>query len=160
MFSSKSPSSHSGYENELLYNRNGAWRVVFGYLKKECKRHCKFPSSLHHVCRREIYLGVLVHRMTDLLLSNHYINTPGIPCFLCCLLVFPYYLELNPNSQQNKTELHAMWPDLAYAYGSVFYELIRRSLESFNFPSKVGDIIMKYYRASSMPFTLGNYMTK
>lgn len=31
------------------------------------------------------------------------------------------------------------------------------SIEFFNFPSKVGEVIMKYFRAMFMQFTNGNY---
>ena len=36
-----------------------------------------------------------------------------------------------------------IWLDLANAYGSVPHHLIRMALEIFNFPSKVGEIIIK-----------------
>lgn len=42
-------------------------------------------------------------------------------------------------------------------YRLVPHELIRMSLNFFNFPSKVGEIVMKYFRAVFIEFTVGNY---
>ena len=60
---------------------------------------------------------------------------------------------------RKETELHVIWLDLTNAYGSVRHHLIRIALEFFNFPSKVGEIIMKYFNSAFMKFTVKNYTT-
>ena len=50
--------------------------------------------------------------------------------------------------------------DLANAYGLAPHHLIRMALEFFNFPCKVGEIIMKYFNVAFMKFTVKNYTTK
>ena len=47
-------------------------------------------------------------------------------------------------AKRNKTELHVIWFDFANAYGSVQHHLIQIALDFFNFPRKVGKIIMKF----------------
>ena len=53
-----------------------------------------------------------------------------------------------------------IWLDLANAYGSVLHHLIRIALKIFNFPSKVGEIIMKYFNSAFTKFTVKNYTTR
>ena len=53
-----------------------------------------------------------------------------------------------------------IWFDLVNAYGSVPHYLIRMALEFFNFPSKVGEIMMKYFNSDFMKFTVKNYTTE
>ena len=64
------------------------------------------------------------------------------------------------SAKRDKTELQVIWLDLANAYGSVPHHLIRIAFEFFNFPSKVGEIIMKYFNSAFMKFTVKNYTTK
>ena len=59
--------------------------------------------------------------------------------------------------KKDKIELHVIWLDLANAYGSVLHHLI---LNFFNFPSKVGEIIMKYFNSVFMKFNVKDYTTK
>ena len=47
-----------------------------------------------------------------------------------------------------------------YNNGSVLHHLIRMALKFFNFSSKVGEIIMKYFNLAFMKFTIKNYTTK
>ena len=121
--------------------------------------------------------------MTTFLMSNHYINTSvqkvGKPGFQGCLVnlleeVLGYHLNhLSMSSssdsqmiwnsiaaKRDKTELHVIWLDLANAYGSVLHHLIRMAPDFFNFPSKVGEIIMKYFNSPFMKFTIKGYTTK
>ena len=112
----------------------------------------------------KIFFGVLAHRMTTFLMSNHYINTSvqkaGIPGF-------PRYLEhsqmiwnLILSAKRDKTELHMIWLDHVSAYGSILHHLIWMALEFFNFPSNVGEIIMKCFNSAFMKFTVKDYTTK
>ena len=128
------------------------------------KSYHKFWPNISPKCRRENIFWVLARRMTTFRTSNHYINTfvqkAGIPGF-------PGYLEHSQmiwnsilSAKRYKTELHVIWLDLANAYGSVLHHLIRIALEFFNFPSKVGEIIMKYFNSAFMKFTVKNYTTK
>ena len=64
------------------------------------------------------------------------------------------------STKRDKIERHVIWLDLAKAYGSVLHLLIRMALEFFNFPGKVGEIIMKYFNSAFMKFTIKNYTTK
>ena len=64
------------------------------------------------------------------------------------------------SARREKTELHVIRLDLANAYGSVPHHLIQMALELFNFPRKVGEIIMKYFNSAFMKFTVKNYTTK
>ena len=63
-------------------------------------------------------------------------------------------------AKRDKTELHVIWLDLANAYGSVPHYLIRMAFDFFNFPSKVGEIIMKYFISAFMKFIFKDYTTK
>ena len=64
------------------------------------------------------------------------------------------------SARKDKTELHVIWLNFTNAYGSVPHHLIRMALEFFNFPSKIGEIIMKYFNSAFMKFTIKNYTTK
>ena len=121
------------------------------------------PISLLNV-EGKIFFGVLARRMTTFLMSNHYINTSvqkaGIPGFPGCLEHSQMIWNSIFSARMDKTELHVIWFDLANAYVSVPHHLIRMALEFFNFPSKVGEIIMKYFNSAFMKFTVKNYTTK
>ena len=112
----------------------------------------------------KIFFGVLAHRMTIFLMSNHYINTSvqkaGILGFPGCLEHSQMIWNSILSARRDKTELHVIWLDLANAYGSVPHHLIRMAHEFFNFPSQVGEIIMKYFNSAFMKFTVKNYTTK
>ena len=75
--------------------------------------------------------------------------------------IFTIDIELNTVNQtgQNRTEIQVIWLDLANAYSSVPHHLIRMALEFFNFPIKVGGIIMKYFNSAFMKFTVKDYTT-
>ena len=108
----------------------------------------------------KIFFGVLACCMTTFLMSNHYINTSiqkaGIPGFLGCLEQMIWNSILS--AKRDKIELHVIWLDLANAYGSVPHHLIQMALDFFNFPSKVGEIIMKYFNSTFMKFTIKDYI--
>ena len=112
------------------------------------------PISLLNV-EEKIFFWVLAHCMTTFLMSNHYINTSvqkaGIPGFPGCLEHSQMIWNSILSAKRDKTELHVIWLDLANTYGSVPHHLIQIALDFFNFPSKVGEIIMKSssYRAGS-----------
>ena len=112
----------------------------------------------------KIFFGIFARRMTTFLMSNHYINTSvqwaGIPGFPGCLEQSQMIWNSILLVKRDKTELHVIWLDLANAYGLVPHHLIRMGLEFFNFPSKVGEIIMKYFNLAFMKFTVKNYTTK
>ena len=120
------------------------------------------PISLLNV-EGKIFFGVLARRMTTFLMSNHYINTSvqkaGIPGFPGCLEHSQMIWNSILSAKRDKTE-HVIWLDLANAYGSVPHHLFRMALDFFNFPSKVGEIIMKYFNSAFMKFTVKNYTTK
>ena len=111
-----------------------------------------------------IFFWILARRMTTFLMSNHYINTSvqraGILGFPGCLEHSQMIWNSILSAKRNKTELHVIWLDLANAYGSVPHHLIQMALEFFNFPNKVGEIIMKYFNSAFMKFTVKNYITK
>ena len=121
------------------------------------------PISLLNV-EGKIFFGVLAHCMKTFLISNHYINTSvqkaGIPGFPGCLKHSQMIWNSILSSKRDKTELHVIWFDLANAYGSIPHHLIWMALEFFNFPSKVGEIIMKYFNSTFIKFTIKNYTTK
>ena len=121
------------------------------------------PVSLLNV-EGKIYFGVLARRMTTFLMSNHYINTSvqkaGITDLPGCLEHSQMVWNSILSARRDKTELHVIWLDLAKAYGSVPHHSIRMVFEVFNFPSKVGEIIMKYFNSAFMKFTVKNYTTK
>ena len=64
------------------------------------------------------------------------------------------------SAKRDKTELHVICLNLANAYGSVPHHTIWIALDFFNFPSKVGEIIMKYFNSVFMKFTVKDYTTK
>ena len=139
----------------VLYHRNGVWLMVFRYQRK-----CSQKVSQ----RREIFFGILARRMTTFLMSNHYINTTvqkaGISGFPGCSEHSQMIWNLILSVKRNKAELHEIWFDFTNAYGSVPHHLIRMTHEFFNFPSKVGEIIMKYFNSAFMKFTVKDYTTK
>ena len=128
------------------------------------KRYHKFSLNIPPKCRRENIFWVLARHMITFLISNQYLNTyvqkPGVPGFPGCLEYSQIIWNSILSARRDKTELHVMWLDLANAYGSVLQHLIRMTLEFFNFPSKVGEIIMKYFNSAFMKFTVKNYTTK
>ena len=102
--------------------------------------------------------------MTTFLMNNHYINTSvqkaGIPGFPGCLEHSQMIWKSILSAKRDKTELHVIWLDVANGYDSVPHHIIRMALEFFNFPSKVGEIIMKYFNSAFMKFTVKDYTTK
>ena len=101
---------------------------------------------------------------SSLFIGNHFINTSvqkdGIPGFPGCLEHSQMIWNPILSARRDKTELHVIWLDLANACCLVPHHLIRMALEFFNFPSKVGEIIMKYFNSAFMKFTVKNYTTK
>ena len=99
----------------------------------------------------KIFFGVIARRMTNFLMSNHYINKSvqkaGIPGFPGCLEYSQMIWNSILSARRDKTELHVIWLDLANAYGSVPHHF-------FNFRRKVGEIIMKYFNSAFMKFTV------
>ena len=89
-----------------------------------------------------------------------YENVAGIPGFPGCLEHSQMIWNSILSTKRDKTELHVIWFKLAHAYGSVLHHLIRRGLNFFNFPSKVGEIIMEYFNSAFMTFTVKDYITK
>ena len=112
----------------------------------------------------KIFFGVLARRMTTFLMSNHYTNTSiqkaEIPGFPGCLEHSQMICISILTAKRDKTELHVIRLDLTNAYGSVPQHLIRMAHEFFIFPSKVGEIIMKYFNSAFMKFTVKNYTIK
>ena len=112
----------------------------------------------------KIFFGVLARCMTTFLMSNHYIGTSvqeaGIPGLPGCLEHLQRIWNSILSAKREKTELHVIWFVLANAYGSVLHHLIRMALDFFNFPSKVGEIIMKSFNSVSTKFTVKDYTTK
>ena len=138
-----------------------------GYLDTQgnsVKRYHKFSPNIPPKCRREIFFGVLAHRMTTFLTRNYYINTSvlkaGIPSFPGCLEHSKMIWISILSAKRDKTELHLIWLGFANAYGSVPHHLIRMVLDFFNFPSKVGEIIMINFNSAFMKFTVKDYTTK
>ena len=121
------------------------------------------PISLLNV-EGKIFFGVLARCMTTFLMSQHYINTSiqkaGILGFPGCLEHSQMIWNSILSAKRDKTELHVTWLDLVSAYGSVPHRLIRMALEFFNFSSKIGENIMKYFNSAFMKFTIKNYTTK
>ena len=102
--------------------------------------------------------------MPTFLMNNRCINTSvqkaRIPGFPQCLEHSQMIWNLILSAERDKTELHVIWLDLANAYGSVPHHLIQMTLDIFNFPSKVGEIIMKYFNSAFMKFTVKDYTSK
>ena len=165
MSSGNSLASFSRLGKRVLYHRNGVWPMVFGYQRKwsqEVLTNFR-PKSLLNV-EGKIFFGVLARRMTTFLMSNHYINTyvhkAGIAGFPGGLEHSQMIWNSILSAKRDKTELHVIGLDLANEYGSVPHHLIRMALDFFNFPSKVGEIIMKYFNSAFMKFTVKNYTSK
>ena len=97
-------------------------------------------------------------------MSNHYINTSvqnaGIPGFPGCLEHSQMIWNSIFSAKKDKTDLHVILLDLANAYVSVPHHSIRMALNFFNFLSKVGEIIMKYFNSTFMKFTVKDHTTK
>ena len=85
------------------------------------------PLSLLNV-EGKIFFGVLACRMTNFLMSNHYINTPvqkaWIPVFPVCIEHSRMIWNVTLSTKRDKTELQVIWLDLANAYGSVPHHFI------------------------------------
>ena len=152
--SGNSLSSFSRFGRRVLYHRDGY----------AVKRYHKFSPNIPPKRRGENIFGVLAPRMTNFLMSHHYINTSVQKTRI---LGFPGCLEQSQtiwnsilSAKRDKTELHVISLDLAFAYGSVLHHLIRMALDFFNLPSKVGEIIMKYFNSAFMKFTVKDYATK
>ena len=152
---------------QQVWKKGVVWCLADGiWIPKEMQSRgiTKFRSiSLLNV-EGEIFFGVLAHCMTNFLMGNYYINIsvqkarkPGFPG---CLEHSQMIWNLILSAKRDKTELHVIWLDLANAYGSVPHHLIQMALDFFNFPSKVGEIIMKYFNSTFMKFTIKDYTTK
>ena len=93
-------------------------------------------------------------------IRNLSVQKAGIPGFTGCLEYSQMIWNSILSAKRDKTELHVIWLDFANAYSSVLHHLIQMALEFFNFPSKVGEILMKYFNSAFMKFTVKNYTTK
>ena len=89
----------------------------------------------------KILFGVVASRMTNFLMDNEFIDTPGIQGF-------PGYLEhakMIWNSirmaKQGQRELHVVWLHLSNAYGSVPHDLIYRYFDFFYIPEKIKGLL-------------------
>lgn len=61
--------------------------------------------------------------------------------------------------KRGEKELHAIWLDLANAYGSVPNSLTKLAFEKFHVPEKVSCILMNYFSSVFMRFTTHTYTT-
>ena len=61
-------------------------------------------------------------------------------------------------AKQDKRILHAVWLDLANAYGSVPHELVYRSFD-FYIQEKIKGLLRKYFNSAFMHFTIHRYTT-
>ena len=120
------------------------------------------PISLLNL--KKIFFGVLAQYMTTFLMRNRYINTSiqkaGIPGFHRCQEHSQMIWNSILSAKRDKTELHVIWLDLANAYSSVPHHLTQMAPDFFNFPSKVGEIMMKYFNSAFMKFIAEDYTTK
>ena len=161
--SGNSLSSFSRFGKRVLYHRNGVWLMVSGYQRK-CSQKVKFSPILLLNVKGKIFFGVLACCMTNFLMNNNYINTSvqkaGIPGFFGCREHSQMIWNSILSAKRDKTELHVNWLDLLNPYGSVPHHLIWMTLDFFNFPSKDGEIIMKYFNSAFMKFTVKDYTTK
>ena len=150
--SGNSLSSFSRFGRRVLYHRNGVWLMVFAYQEKYIQKVSKFSPNIPPC------------RMKNFLMSNHYLNTSvqkgGILGFPGCLEHSQMIWNSVLSVKRDKRELHVIWLDLDNAYGIVPHHLIWMALDVFNFPSKVGEIIMKYFNSAFIKFTVKDYSTK
>ena len=158
MSSGNSLSSFSRF-GRVLYHSNGVWLMVFRYQRKCSQKLSQIFANIHTKYRGEnIFWSSCspYDKLSDEQSLYKYICPEGWDTWLPRMSkTFTNDMELNTLSQkrQNRTTCN-----LVNAHGSVPYHLIRMALDFFlNFPSKVGEIIMKYFNSAFMKFTVKDY---
>lgn len=76
-----------------------------------------------------IFFCIVTKRLTDYPLTNSYLSTSvqkgGIPKVPGCIQHTGVVIQLIREAQENKGELVVVWLDLANAYGSIPYKLVK-----------------------------------
>ena len=107
----------------------------------------------------KIFFGVIASRMTNFLMDNEFIDTPGIPGFPGFLEHAKMIWNSIRMAKQDQRELHVVWLHLANAYGSVPHDLIYRYFDFFYIPEKIKGLLRKYFDSAFTRFTTQRYTT-
>ena len=111
----------------------------------------------------KIPLAVLSGRITEFWIKNNYIDTSiqkgGIPGVSGCIEHTSVLTQQIKEAREKKGDLAVLWLDLANAFGSIPHQLIKLTLETYNIPESIIDLIMNYYDNFKIRFTLDNFTT-
>lgn len=107
----------------------------------------------------KIFFSVIAKRLSNLLLSNRYIDTSvqkgGIPGVPGCLEHTGVVTQLISEARESGGDLAVLWLDLTNAYGSIPHKLVEVVLEKYHVPQKVKHLILDYYDRFSLRVSSG-----
>ncbi|KAE8284702.1 hypothetical protein D5F01_LYC16135 [Larimichthys crocea] len=143
-----------------------AWRRAGGILipkEKDATNISQFhPIALLNV-EGKIFLGVIAQRMAEYLHRNEYVDTSvqkaGISGFSGCLEHASMIWHQIQMAKLEKRNLHAIFLDLANAFGSVPHELLWTALKFFNVPDTITTLVMDYFQDLQFCFTMPEFTT-
>lgn len=111
----------------------------------------------------EIFFGVIAQRIAEYLHRNGYVDTSvqkaGISGFSGCLEHTGMIWHQIQMAKLEKRDLHAIFLDLANAFGSVPRELLWTSFEFFNIPGTITTLVKDYFQDFQFCFTTPEFTT-
>ncbi|KAL6484312.1 hypothetical protein MHYP_G00063570 [Metynnis hypsauchen] len=129
--------------------------------------HSSFSVSLHPSCLLVTASGraerLLPARLAEYLRRNGYVNTSvqkaGISGFSGCLEHASLIWHQIQAAKLEKRELHAIFLDLANAFGSVPHELLWTAFRFFNIPDTITTLVKAYFQDLQLCFSTPEFTT-
>ncbi|KAL6468443.1 hypothetical protein MHYP_G00241200 [Metynnis hypsauchen] len=143
-----------------------AWRRAGGILipkEKNAANISQFrPIALLNV-KGKIFFGVIAQRLAEYLRRNGYVDTSvqkaGISGFSGFLEHASLIWHQIQAAKLEKRELHAIFLDLANAFGSVPHELLWTAFRFFNIPDTITTLVKAYFQDLQFCFSTPEFTT-
>ena len=145
----------------------GRWSSAEGcFVPKE--QHSKRIDQFREISlldvEGKIFWAIVAKRMGQYLQANSYVNTSvqkgGVAGIKGCLEHTAVISQLLKEAVQHKKSLAMVWLDLEKAYPNVPHQLIKYSVEHYNFPPTLSTLIMSDFNRMKMRFTVGKNTTR
>ena len=112
----------------------------------------------------KIFFSIVANRLTSYLLANSFIDTtvqkgdmPGDPG---CVEHIGVVTQLVREARESKGDLVVLWLDLKNAYGSILHQLVELTLQKYQVPEKLLQLIKGYYSNFQLRFTTNDFVTE
>ena len=112
----------------------------------------------------KIFFSIVANRLSSYLLANSFIDTTvqkgGIPGVPGCVEHIGVVTQLVREARESKGDLVVLWLDLKNAYGSIPHQLVELTLQKYQVPEKLLQLIKGYYSNFQLRFTTNDFVTE